>query len=141
MVTHSQIRTALRGHLISLNGLPSEFAWEGRTYTPQPRMNWLRERYLPAGSPVVALGSEAIIEETILYQIDVYVWHEEKLMIAEDMADTIRAGFRPGLSVRVTDQSSVTFRRAERAALVPDPEWHHIPVTIRTSLHRQNLPI
>lgn len=68
---HGECHLSLRGVLLTVQGLPTDRAWENVEYKPKPGTPYLEEEYVPAAQSLHTT-TKGIVEVTGLYIVK---WH------------------------------------------------------------------
>lgn len=134
---HSDMRAAFRARLQQVAGLPTAFAWEGRTFTPQIGTPFIRESFRPITSTVRALGRGGTIAHRMTGNLSIFYPAGKGTVDVERAAGLILDAFSPATSL-VYGTSSGTILQAERAALLQEPDWVSCPVVITVLAYSAN---
>jgi hypothetical protein len=95
--SHAEAHQTLRAHLSEINGLPTARAWELVAFTPQPRVPYVEESYVPgAVTQRTFPAAGASIEYTGLYTVRLYGLIAVGPDALHALADTVLAAFLPG---------------------------------------------
>lgn len=121
----SSVRSYLRETLLTVTGLPA-VGYEGRDFIPTVGVPWLREQFIPTGTPIVTWGVSGFVQETFVYKLTLYSPRNSatRLFDHEDMVDAIRAVFYPGFTIR--DQSSRYWgvvTQTDRGPTITEEDW------------------
>lgn len=139
-ITHG-IRLALRGLLVEADAPPvpaqAQWAWEGRRFDPAPGTPWLRERYVPSGARLIAVGAGGIVRDEWLYMIDLYFPPETPVTTLDEAGDLVMGVFRFGRWVRGPGFAG-TVDVCDRASTQVRPDWLMVPISVRGHCDRDN---
>lgn len=100
---------AAAGRTLSV-GLPVSRAWENVEFTPVAGVPYVEERYLPAGTQQVTIGSLGEVEGIPIYQLDIYVKEKTGMDALAAYADALIAHFAPRQSFTATNGQVIRVR-------------------------------
>ena len=125
----TDIRAAVRAHLLAIPELPAAKAWEGRAFTPVVGTPYMRESLLPAGRTAASIGS-VTVGHIDLVQIDLFYPFGTELNAMKSMADVLAdIHFRPGTPLAYGPSMAVVMK-AERNKPLYSAEWAQSPVSL-----------
>jgi len=130
MAVLTPVRADLRQILLSVPGVPTAIAWEGRAFKPVPGIRWLEEKLIPVGTMPASLGNDGFTREWYVYRITLNSPPASAgLSEDENLADAIRYAYPVGREVGgVTTNGRVT--QQARGSLIVGADWRTISVTI-----------
>lgn len=134
---YRELRVALRQQILGARTLPLDSAGqpvldlEGRGYKPVPGQSYIRESLLPSDATPVSIGPNALVRHTLLYQLSVFVPAAQGTLTGEIILESLMQQFWPGLSLPVAGGSHLIVRKTNPGPRLQDPDWWHLPLTIR----------
>lgn len=134
---HADLRAAFRQRLASVAGLPSQIAWEGRTFSPVIGQPFMRESFRPIYSQPRAVGVGGTIQHRITGNLTLFYPAGKGTVEIEQAAGLILAAFAPGTSL-VYGGATCVVMQAERAPLLQETDYVGCPVTITLQAYTAN---
>lgn len=140
MTQKFQIRSAMRSHLLDMDGLP-DINWENQIFTPSVdedgnSLPYIRETLLPANESLTANNERTGIG---IYQLDLFVPVGYSIATAENLADSIKNHFRPAQTVGsvILERAAVGQGQNFGAGQDVSP-WYFIPIFVDYRVHQTN---
>lgn len=124
MISHKNVRLALRNILLGVAGLPAQQAWENRDFTTPEDSDWIRDTYL-AGDDILRANNRLVSNG--IYAVDIFTPRGNGTEEIEDLADDIKSAFKAGTQVADPD---IQIIRSNRGTGEPDGNWYKMPVRI-----------
>lgn len=134
---HSDMRAAFREQLLSIPGIPTAVAWEGRPFDPKTSEPFIRESFRALASQVRALGTGGTIAHRMTGNLSVFFPAGRGTVGVEAAAGLLLQGFAPGTALVYGDAKGIVMQ-AERAPLMQEPDWISCPVTITIVAYTAN---
>lgn len=126
MAVENDVRTALRGVLTSLSGLP-DIAYENRGYRPAGSTPFIRETLLITEEAPCTLGPPTQVEMKGELQLDVCYPLSSGSRTAAEVADQIKQAYYPGLYLN----GLVLVDGSGSETAVSDDQFYVKPVRVR----------
>jgi hypothetical protein len=125
MTISASIRAALEVALAAVPGIPAARAYQGVLFTPVLGTPWVRASIVWTTQRQAALGTDLYLHEG-LFLVNVFSPQGKGAKAVEAIADAICADFVPTAPLG----NGVRVRYAQKAALIEEPDWLSIPITI-----------
>ena len=125
---YGDMRAAFREKLLTLSGLP-EVAWEGKEYSDQIGVPFIREQFRPVYARVSAVGFNSTLEHKMTGNLTLFYPAKKGTLPIDAMAGALFTLFLPGQSL-VYGVCAGTIMNTERSALTQEPNWLSCTVTV-----------
>lgn len=122
MIDDTAIRSALRVKLLSIEGLPTDNDWQGRTFEPVEGVPYMRETLIP-NNEIISANKE--LRAQGIYQIDYTA--PINTTGAESKAKDIKQGFQPPQQLM---NGQMEIYQAEVLQGREEGIWYRVPVRI-----------
>jgi hypothetical protein len=124
------VRADLRQILLTVTGIPTAIAWEGRQFIPSAGVRWLAERLTPVQSSPASLGNEGFTRDWMNYHITL---NSPPLTVPlsddENLIDAILYAYPTGREVGGVNVNGRTVRTM-RSGFSTNAEWRTITASI-----------
>ena len=133
---HADMRAAFREKLLAVSGLP-DVAWEGREFSDQVGVPFVREQFRPVYSRVSAVGYGSTLEHRMTGNLTLFYPAKKGTAAIDAMAGELFMTFLPGQSL-VYGSGAGTISNTERSALTQEPNWLSCTVTVTITAFTAN---
>lgn len=127
---HPDMRAAFRQAVLAISGIPQEWAWEGKPYTARDGVPFIRESFRAINSEPRAVGRGGTIAHTMTGNLVLcFPPGAQGTLPVETAAGLIIAAIPPGTAL-VYGQNNGVVTKTSRSAVITEPNWLQVPVTI-----------
>lgn len=124
---HSDARAALRTHLGTLAGIPTERAWEGFKYSPVPGKPFIEDMLSVDDDAPVAIGA---IAHQMSYILTLRFPGGVGTGDIEEVGGKLLDHFKVGTSLEFGTSKLLCTKAARRGSIVQDGAWARMTVTV-----------
>lgn len=138
MSLYTSIRSALQTQALTATGFPTtQVSYEGMRFDSTNKVTWSRFKLFPAVGDAFSV-SASTIHHAGVFQVDLYGDPLHGTGALETLADAVKAVFRPGTRLASGGETIIIDSAMRASAIVADPDWLHIPVSIRWRAYSSN---
>lgn len=131
---HEDLKSGWRTKLLAIQGIPDQWSWEGKHYSPVTGRAYIRESFRPVITRRRGVGTAGIEEHRINGGLDLVFPSGKGTGDVDAAAGKILKALPVGGSIAHGDHAAGIIT-SERGGAVIAPDWITVPITITFLAH------
>lgn len=120
MIETEDVQLAIRARLLALSGLPSQWAWDGKLFSPTTGVSFMQEQFESGVMYQAGIGPGGAMIGRPILRLYPHAPLNSGLQVRR-FADIVLAGFPPGLVIPLAGADTLEVRSAPNAPNAPGP--------------------